>query len=150
MRVVVLVLFPCLFACSSTTSPAERTTDAAAPEDAGPPSFGSFDAADERSPLEKVKGEIDQVCSQGGCHGGGAGGMGLHTNAEFDAMIDVPSEEMPAMLRVRPGDPEHSYVYLKVACEGGIVDACMPLTSRFDPRVKQMFHDWIEAGAPTE
>ena len=53
------------------------------------------------------------------------------------------------MKRVLPGDPEHSYVYLKVACEGGITNACMPLSSGFDPRIKQMFHDWIEAGAPT-
>jgi len=143
-RLIGLALSVCVLSCSSTKALGEEPTDA------GPPSFGSLDAADDRSPLAKVKGEIDQVCSQDGCHGGGVAGLGLHTNAEFDAMINVASVEMPSMLRVRPGDPEHSYVYLKVACEGGIVDSCMPLSSGFDRRVKQMFHDWIEAGAPTE
>lgn len=99
----------------------------------------------------RVKGEIDQVCSNAdGCHGSGTGGMGLTPGHEFDAMINVPSSEVPSLMRVLPGDPEHSYVYLKVACEGGIIDACMPLGTKPDPRVKQMFHDWIEAGAPTE
>ncbi len=76
--------------------------------------------------------------------------MGLSPSDPFGAMINVASTEMPSLKRVLPGDPEHSYVYLKVACEGGIVNACMPLSSGFDPRVKQMFHDWIEAGAPIQ
>jgi len=77
--------------------------------------------------------------------------MGLTPGNEFQAMINVTSSENPPMKRVLPGDPEHSYVYLKVACEGGIpFGACMPLSSGFDPRVKQMFYDWIEAGAPTQ
>jgi hypothetical protein len=145
IHVVLLVSAVCLFSCSAAKASGEEASDAA-----GPPSFGSFDAADDRSPLEKVKSEIDRVCSQDGCHGGGVAGLGLHANAEFDAMINVTSLEMPPMLRVRPGDPERSYVYRKIACEGGIVNECMPLGSVFDPRVKQMFHDWIEAGAPTE
>lgn len=102
-------------------------------------------------PLVRVRGEIDQVCSNAdGCHGSGAGNLGMTPGHEFDELINFASSEMPAMKRVAPGDPDHSYVYLKVACEGGIDGACMPLSSGFDPRIKDMFHDWIEAGAPSQ
>jgi len=148
-RVLRPMLAVWLCSCSSTNAPGAASADAAV-EDSGGSCLVCGDAADDRSPLEKVKGEIDRVCSQDGCHGSAAGGMGLHTSAEFGTMIDVPSTELPTMLRVRPGDPEQSYVYLKVACEGGIVDGCMPYATAFDPRIKQMFHDWIEAGAPTD
>jgi hypothetical protein len=127
------------------------------PSDASTDEGGGFcltcasDVSIDAPPLVRVKGEIDQVCSSpDGCHGGGAGNMGLTPSNPFGAMINVASSEMPTMKRVVPGDPENSYVYKKVACEGGIVGACMPLSSGFDPRVEQMFHDWIEAGAPIQ
>jgi hypothetical protein len=63
-------------------------------------------------------------------------------------MINVTCMEEPPLLRVRPGDPANSYVFRKLACEGGIEGGCMPLSSGFDPKLAQLFHDWIEAGAP--
>jgi hypothetical protein len=136
---------------SGCSSGGEGPSDASTDEGGGfcltCPSDVSIDAP----PLVRVRGEIDQVCSSpDGCHGGGAGNMGLTPSDPFGAMINVASSEMPTMKRVLPGDPESSYVYKKVACEGGIVGACMPLSSGFNPSVKQMFQDWIEAGAPTE
>lgn len=127
------------------------------PSDASIDEGGGFcltcgsDVSIDAPPLVRVKGEIDQVCSSpDGCHGGGAGSMGLTPSDPFGAMINVASTEIPSLKRVVPGDPEHSYVYLKVACDGGTLGACMPYSSGFDPRIKQMFHDWIEAGAPTQ
>jgi hypothetical protein len=95
----------------------------------------------------RVKGIIDQVCSNvDGCHGSGAGMMGLTIGHEFDAMIGVMSSENPPMLRVLPYDPEHSYVYLKLQCG---MYGCMPPTG-YVPAYAQLFHDWIEAGAPAQ
>jgi hypothetical protein len=113
----------------------------------GAPGCSSPDAA----PLAlRVRGKIDQICANAdGCHGQGAGGMGLSGGAEFDAMINVPSTERPPMLRVKPGDPLQSYVYLKLWCDGGIDGGCMPLSSGSSAALAQLFHDWIEAGAPT-
>jgi hypothetical protein len=51
---------------------------------------------------------------------------------------------------VAPGDPDHSYVYKKLACEGGIDGGCMPLSTGFDPKLALLFREWIEAGAPTQ
>lgn len=137
--------------CSSPAGSGEGAPDASIDEGGGLCLTCPSDVSIDAPPLVRVKDEIDQTCSSpDGCHGGGAGGMGLSPNDPFGAMINVASSEIPSLKRVLPGDPEHSYVYLKVACEGGIVDKCMPLSSGFDPRVEQMFHDWIEAGAPTQ
>jgi hypothetical protein len=123
---------------------------------AAPPDDGSgacllcVDAGYDAPLSVRVKGEIDLVCSNvDGCHGEGAGGMGLVPGNEFAPMIGVPSSEMPTLLRVRPGDPKDSYVYRKIACEGGIDGGCMPLGSKENPQLAALFHDWIEAGAPT-
>jgi hypothetical protein len=97
-----------------------------------------------------VRNEIDLTCSNSdGCHGSAIKNLPLTYGNEFAPLINVPSVEMPNLMRVLPFYPEESYVYLKVACEGGIVGNCMP-GSAFDPRVKRIFHDWIEAGAPTQ
>jgi len=109
------------------------------------------DASIDASLTVRVRGKIDQICANAdGCHGSGAGGMGLSPGNEFAPMIDVTSMENPPMKRVLPGDPEHSYVYLKLACEGGIDGGCMPLSTGPDPQLAQLFRDWIEAGAPTQ
>lgn len=106
------------------------------------------DATDERPLPLQVKGRIDGVCSStDGCHGIGAGGMGLSPGNEFAPMINVKSVERPDLLRVKPFDPLQSYVYLKLWCDGGIDGACMPGGSP-NPQIAQIFHDWIEAGAP--
>jgi hypothetical protein len=137
-------------------SPADGgATDGAPPTEAGPDAgvgcLFCSDATIDASLELRVKEKIDQICANAdGCHGQGAGGMGLAPGAEFDAMINVTSTENPPMKRVLPGDPAHSYVYLKLACEGGIDGGCMPLSTGFDPQLAQLFHDWIEAGAPTQ
>jgi hypothetical protein len=104
-------------------------------------------ATDDAAPVVRVKGIIDQVCSNvDGCHGAGAGTMGLTVGHEFDAMIGVPSNENPPMLRVQPFDPDNSYVYLKLQCGAY---GCMPPTG-YEPTYAQLFHDWIEGGAPKQ
>jgi len=119
--------------------------------EAGLPCFTCGDTSFSDAPLTvQVKGEIDQVCGNpDGCHGGGVGGMGIHTGAEFDAMINVTSLENPMLKRVLPGQPEESYVYLKVACEGGVFLSCVPPGAHSD-RTAALFRASIEAGAPTQ
>jgi hypothetical protein len=100
-----------------------------------------------------VRGVIDQNCSNNAeqCHGMAAGGMLLVPGNEFGAMIDARSTQLPALWRVAPGDPLQSYVYLKLWCDGGIAPdtGCMPASQTPSPALAQLFHDWIEAGAPT-
>jgi hypothetical protein len=108
------------------------------------------DATDDAPLAVQVKGRIDSVCSNiDGCHGIAAGHMGLSPGNEFAPLINVPSFERPDLVRVKPFDPLQSYVYLKLWCDGGIDGGCMP-GGVPNPRIAQIFHDWIEAGAPTQ
>ncbi|HEY3818608.1 MAG TPA: hypothetical protein VGL81_15645 [Polyangiaceae bacterium] len=144
-----------MWACSTASPSVEASTDAGAPRDAGAEGVGCLfcsDAVDEAPLAVQVKGKIDQICaSTDGCHGVGEGHMLLVPGQEFDAMVDVESFENPPMKRVLPGDPLQSYVFIKLWCDGGIPDgeACMPLGAP-SPQIAQLFHDWIEAGAPTQ
>lgn len=135
-----------LVACSSSSAQGSPDDDASV--EASPPCLVCNDASFDGPLPVQVKGELDQVCgSADGCHGAGTGNFGIHIGSEFADMINVTSSENPPMKRVLPGDPDNSYVYLKLRCEGGIVGACMPLGNP-SPEIAQLFHDWIEAGAP--
>lgn len=150
MRFTAVLVALALSGCSSPDE--QPTVDAGALDattDRSSPCLFCSEATDDAPLSVQVKGKIDQICANvDGCHGEGTGGMGLSIGAEFDAMINVPCQEEPPMKRVLPGDPTHSYVYLKLACDGGIDGGCMPLSSGFDPALAHLFHDWIEAGAP--
>jgi hypothetical protein len=148
-------------ACSSPDSVATGGDPDAEPTDAGgrdangdagpgPCIFCGSDASEEIAPLLVVKGTIDRVCaSVDGCHGQGVKQLALSVGNEFAPLINVPSVEVPSMLRVKPFYPEQSYVYLKVACDGGIQGSCMPPGS-MDRTLGGAFYAWIEAGAPTQ
>ncbi|HEX3343826.1 MAG TPA: hypothetical protein VHS09_04600 [Polyangiaceae bacterium] len=158
MRAVVAVITGLvLVGCTSTGAAPDDTPDAspdAAADATTDATYGCLvcgDATEELPDWVRVEGEIDRVCSSAdNCHGSGAGGMGLSPGHEFGTLIDVVSTENPPMKRVSPGDPANSYVYLKLACEGGIEGACMPFEGAKDPALARLFHDWIESGAPTQ
>lgn len=124
----------------------------AAPSDGGSScTFACFGGGDERDDTQKVLSILDDRCgSVDGCHGIGAGGMGITQGMELAVLIDVPSTEDPSLVRVRPGDPAQSYVWRKLACEGGIQGSCMPADGPLAQEYVQAFHDWIEAGAPMQ
>jgi hypothetical protein len=134
--------------CSS--APGNEAADASAGgDDGGCVGFCATDAPNNLPIPQQVKNTIDHICANiDGCHGSGAGGMSLVYGDEFTDMIGVPSMENSQLLRVKPFDPENSYVYRKLACEGGIIDSCMPLEAP-NPSIAALFHTWIEAGAPT-
>jgi hypothetical protein len=156
LAIPALAAVAALASCSSAPPDAGGGADGGAGTDAADagnslPCFACADASFDGPLYVRVKGQLDQVCgSPDGCHGASAGGMSVVIGREFIDMIDVASSEDPSLKRVAPGDPDHSYVYLKLACQGGIVDACMPLGNSPQPAVVALFRAWIEAGAPTQ
>ena len=143
-----LALVACLVTASGCTS---ASSGSMADAGASGCTFACFEASDERDDTQKVLSILDDRCgSIDGCHGIGAGGMGIQTGKEFQVLINVPSSEEPTLVRVRPGDPDQSYLWKKLACEGGIQGSCMPADGVLDPVYVQAFHDWIEAGAPSQ
>ncbi|MDP9151826.1 MAG: hypothetical protein M3O36_18035 [Myxococcota bacterium] len=140
-----------LVAASCSSSETKPVADGAAGDEAVLPCLFCSDAGGDLPLALQVKGRIDQVCSSlDGCHGQGQGGLALSAGNEFAPIVDVPSTQVPSLLRVVPGAPEASYLYRKIACDGGYVLSCMPKGARFDANLARLFFDWIEAGAPTQ
>ena len=89
------------------------------------------------------------VCSV--CHvdGGIAGFTGLWLDELSSAatLINVPSIQVPALLRVNPGDPAGSYLIQKLEGTAAVGER-MPLGGPFLPQSSvDVIRDWIGAGA---
>jgi hypothetical protein len=145
LAVAALVILPA-GGCSSPDIPADR--------DAGVIgcAFNCQDVVLSGPLAATVQGVLSVNCAnQDGCHGAAAGHLPMPSRSEFSSLINVASFEAPTLLRVKPGDPAKSYLYLKVACDAGPIEAsCMPPGAPLSQSLVQAFHDWIEAGAPTQ
>lgn len=103
---------------------------------------------------------LERACALGGCHlsGPGAGGLvlGRRGAAWRAALVDVPSQQNPMMALVAPGDPERSWLVVKLAgafcgvtCDralgcGGPMPPGAPLTEL----ERAAIITWIAEGAP--
>ena len=68
-------------------------------------------------------------------------------NQSFDALVGVPSSQVPMVNRVDPGDSEMSYLVWKLEGRSGIVGARMPLGGALPQQDIQLSREWIDAGA---
>jgi hypothetical protein len=88
------------------------------------------------------------ICSV--CHIGATAPEGLMLDAvhSYNLLVNVPSTEVPSILRVKPGDPTNSYIIQKL--EGhAAVGAQMPLGETPLPASTIAFIvQWITNGAP--
>jgi hypothetical protein len=88
------------------------------------------------------------ICSV--CHVGGSAPEGLRLDAanSYSLLVGVPSTEVPSLMRVKPGDPDNSYIIQKL--EGhAAVGAQMPLGGPFLTTSTIAFiRQWITDGAP--
>jgi hypothetical protein len=92
-------------------------------------------------------------CAFSGCHGGSspAQGMNLTAGQAYAHIVNVPSNEQPARDRIEPGDPESSYLYLKVMGDPSISGGRMPLGGPpLAQELLDLLRDWIERGAPND
>lgn len=87
-----------------------------------------------------------------GCHPGnvGAGNLGLGDGFSYGNLVGVPSDGLASMLRVAPGDPLASMLFLKLNCDDPPgLGVRMPLnTSPLSLTQQAFFFDWIRLGAP--
>jgi hypothetical protein len=67
------------------------------------------------------------ICSK--CHIGASAPEGLQLDAAhaYNLLVGVPSAEEPSLLRVNPGNPDASYMVLKIEGATGIEGGQMPL-----------------------
>ncbi len=92
------------------------------------------------------------ICSV--CHVGGSAPEGLRLDADnaYNLLVGVPSTEVPSVLRVKPGDPDNSYIIQKLEGHAAVgvqmpfgcptSQPCLPTTTIAFVR------QWITNGAP--
>ncbi|GAB4318931.1 MAG: hypothetical protein Kow0074_08410 [Candidatus Zixiibacteriota bacterium] len=88
------------------------------------------------------------TCAVSGCHNAATAQEGLVLDAgnAYDNIVDIASSQNPSIKRVNPGDPDNSYLVMKI--EGTAPGDRMP---RGRPALSaaqiQLIRDWIEQGA---
>ena len=99
----------------------------------------------------RVQEEIfNPSCALSGCHSAGFGAQGLvlAEGQAYNNIVTVPSTEQPARDLVEPGDPDNSYLYLKVIGDSSIDGLQMPrLRTPLSQALQDLLRDWIADGA---
>lgn len=88
------------------------------------------------------------ICTQ--CHIGATAPQGLRLDAanSYALLVNVASNEVPALLRVNPGNPDQSYIVQKIQGNAA-VGGRMPLGQAALPQDRiDLIRGWIAAGAP--
>jgi len=89
------------------------------------------------------------ICSK--CHIGGGAPEGLQLDAahSYNFLVGAPSAEQPALLRVKPGDPDNSYMVRKIEGLPGITGLQMPyMEMPLSQPTIDAIRQWITNGAP--
>jgi polyvinyl alcohol dehydrogenase (cytochrome) len=96
-----------------------------------------------------------------GCHGGSGGLSGLDgCLTGYSVMAGVPSTALPSMKRVEPGDPDRSWLMVKLdgtqdrfdaQCAGGFCGSAMPPGAvLLAPEQRAAIRAWIRDGAQND
>lgn len=88
------------------------------------------------------------ICSK--CHVGASAPEGLQFDAahSYNLLVGVPSVEKSSLLRVDPGNPDSSYLVLKIEGASGIDGGQMPLgETPLPPATITAIREWITNGA---
>jgi hypothetical protein len=111
----------------------------------GDASSGGAVTADFQSIQDSV---FTPICSK--CHIGASAPEGLQLDAahSYNLLVGVPSVEDGSLDRVKPGDPDHSYMVLKIEGAAGIAGGQMPLGETPLPQATiDAIRQWIIDGA---
>jgi hypothetical protein len=89
------------------------------------------------------------ICAK--CHIGASAPEGLQLDAghSYNLLVGVPSSEQPNLLRIKPSDPDNSYIVHKIEGLPGISGGQMPLGEMPLPQATiDAIRQWITNGAP--
>lgn len=115
------------------------------------------DATDTREPPPPPPAELAGIEAQifavhcANCHVDRvSGGLSLRSGPQlYDALL-APSVQVPSLPRIAPGDPEGSYLWLKVSgghLDAGGLGAPMPIGGTLPEPLLELLYRWIAEGA---
>jgi hypothetical protein len=91
------------------------------------------------------------VCAKAGCHAAGSAPSGLELEAgqSYGNLVGRPANENGSLDRVSPGNPDRSYIILKLRGDPAITGERMPLGGPYLSTAQiEGIAAWIRAGAP--
>jgi hypothetical protein len=117
------------------------------PDGGGPPP--------ETATFTRVQNEVfTPTCALAGCHLGpkqaANEGMVLEAGAAYANIVGIPSNQKAPMLRVKPNDPDNSYLVLKITPFTDINGARMPQSGFITDAQRKLVIDWVLRGAPND
>lgn len=149
---VLLIFLATLIACSSGSGDGLDESGTPLDSDAGDSSDenGLDNDSKVSANYQDIQDKVfDISCATSGCHSGAAAPLGLRLDSvsSFDHTVNQPSVQQDQILRIKPGDPDNSYLIQKL--EGTAASGTqMPRNQPALPvETIQAIRDWIEAGA---
>ena len=110
-----------------------------------------FDPSSGPATFQRVQGLFDVSCASSGCHGGQewSAWPDLTAGMAYDNIVGVESTR--GIPLVAPGQPDSSYLYLKLLPDAEISGDRMPLGGPYlEPATLETVYMWIERGAPRD
>lgn len=117
---------------------------------------GSFATDGGGVPFSKILQDvIVPTCAQTYCHEANppAAPMTLDAEQAWDSLVGTPSSQEPSLLRVKPGDPDNSYLLIKLRAVSisEFATTQMPLNKpALDEATVKDIEAWIARGAPND
>lgn len=108
---------------------------------------------DPTATFSRVQAEIfTPSCAALGCHDviGRQQGLILVASQAHAQIVGVPSQQMPSLRRVEPGNFADSYLYRKVTGTGITGDRMPPGAPQLSAAHLALVRDWIRRGAPND
>ena len=113
---------------------------------------GPDESAVEGSRTEATLAEVSQVfavsCAISGCHSGEQPAAGLSLEGDFATrIVGVDSGQRPDFKLVDPGNPNKSYLLIKVRGDDEIISQQMPPGAPLSAEQVEIIRAWIASGA---
>ena len=98
--------------------------------------------------LAQVSEVFAVSCAFSGCHSGGDPAAGLSLEGDFAArIVGVASEQRSDLELVDPGNPNKSYLLIKVRGDDEIISQRMPPGNPLSAEQVEIIRAWIASGA---
>ncbi len=80
-----------------------------------------------------------------------AANLTLTPGKSYEELVQQPSQQISSRVRVVPGDPDRSYLMIKMEGRAGMVGDAMPRLAPRRPRAEiDLVRAWITRGAPND